>query len=807
MNRVYGVATCVIVAGVAVASAWAEPRRVLVEDGVFEFWPDDERTFYTVVVPEQSDQRNGDLWILAHGTGAPIHVEQRQDDEAVNEFVWLAERFGYTVASVNYGDHRHQGWAIAAQADLTDAFARFVHETYALAGKTMVFGSSRGGWVATECLLRHPETFAGAIADGAPADIEEMRRYSRYLFRTELAVMDYGFMSTMMQNLSQGGVALEAPPVDRDSGQPAPLQIAHSPRLHADKLAGKLIFMLGDTDTRVPQFNLWTMFNALNRTQRRSRSVMVSYPAGGHHSPGSDGEVIARQLMLELARWVDGLPSILVPGRIYGAQHWSTLNVPDVEEFTEFPSPGRATDRNLLRLVAQRGCGTYPGGIANAFTIHDLDGDGSGELLYGDAEGYLHILKLDAGGLKETWRSASFGAPLFGLAIGDMGDDGRLEIAVADATARVAVLRAGSPEGMVWDFSDPLKQPMYNLDVTDIDHDGQTELVCGSSDGYVFSYDGKTHKIKARSPYLGCTFATLMAAVDTYGDGRLDLFTGDHAGYVRRLDGTTLEVTETSPYLPIFPWSGIVGDFTGSLGPELLVSGSAAWGEIDDSHTYVLETNLQSPHELPSVPAFFSAAVGNFDQDLFDEAVLGGIGQVLLLSAPSMATSVLFETDTDSVITGLAVGDMNGDGRPEVAAASREGNIWVIDPETKKVIGSREGMAGVYGITLIETGMGEQEIVVGTRDRHLKWLNAATLDTIQSATIPRWAHELRSADLTGDGFLDIIGTTGESFFGNPDGYAFLVDGLSKEVLSGSRKKCYGGPQNRKDESGVLHSVT
>jgi len=164
---------------------------------------------------------------------------------------------------------------------------------------------------------------------------------------------------------------------------------------------------------------------------------------------------------------------------------------------------------------------------------------------------------------------------------------------------------------------------------------------------------------------------------------------------------------------------------------------------------------------------------------------------VLILGAPSMVTSVLFETGTDSVITGLAVGDMNGDGRPEVAAASREGNIWIIDPESKKVIGEREGMAGVYGIALIETGMGEQEIVVGTRDRHLKWLNAATLDTIQSATIPRWAHELRSADLTGDGYLDIVGTTGESFFGDPDGYVFLVDGLSKEVLWRSTK-----PQGR-----------
>ncbi len=39
--------------------------------------------------------------------------------------------------------------------------------------------------------------------------------------------------------------------------------------------------------------------------------------------------------MLELARWMDGRPGAIVPGRIYGPQHWSTLNVPDVEEFTD----------------------------------------------------------------------------------------------------------------------------------------------------------------------------------------------------------------------------------------------------------------------------------------------------------------------------------------------------------------------------------------------------------------------------------------------------------------------------------------
>jgi len=147
-----------------------------------------------------------------------------------------------------------------------------------------------------------------------------------------------------------------------------------------------------------------------------------------------------------------------------------------------------------------------------------------------------------------------------------------------------------------------------------------------------------------------------------------------------------------------------------------------------------------------------------------------------------MATSVLFESGTDTVITGLAVGDMNGDGSFEVAAASREGNIWVIDPDTGKLLGSLEGTAGAYGIALVETGMGEFDIVVGTRDRHLKWINATSLDTVQSSATTQWVHALRSADFTGDGYLDIVGTTGESLYGDPDGFTFLVDGLSKEVL-------------------------
>jgi len=791
MNRFRCVAMLITLAGLATRAAWTAPCRVRVDEGIFEFWPDDGRTFYTVAVPEEPAERNGDLWVMAHGTGSPIHVPQRQDDKAVRAAAWLAERLGYTVASVNYGDHRHQGWAIAAQADLTDAFARFVRDKYALAGKTMVVGTSRGGWVTTECMLRHPETFDGGISTGGVTDIATAARYSRYLFRTELAVMDYSLTGIMMRNLTQGAVALDAPPVDRDTGQQAPLAIEHSSRLHADKLAGKLILALGDSDTRVPPFNLWHMVDALRRTRQSSRFVAVSYPAEGHHSPGGDAEAYTKRLMIELARWVHGRPCGLVPGRVYGPRHWSSETVPDPTDFTEFPSPGQAVDRNMLRLVSQRGTGSYPGGIANAFVMHDLDGDSSAELIYGDAEGYLHIVKLDAGGLRETWRSRSFGVPVFGLEVGDLDDDGKLEIVVGDADARVTVLRAGTPEGTVWEFSDPLEESMYNLHVADIDSDGRTELVFRTGDGYVFSFDGLTHKSKGRSPYLGGSFGACMAVADTDGDDKSEIYVGDHAGYVKRLDGATLEVAETSPYIPIFPWSCITGDFTGNLGSELIVAGTATWGTLDHPHTYMFEGSLAAPRELSTVPTFFTAATVNLDEDLFDEAVLGCVGRVILVDAPSLAATVLFESETDTVITGIAVGDMNGDGRPEVAAASREGNIWVIDPATKRLLGSLDTMAGAYGIAVVETGSGEPEIVVGTRDRHVKWLDGTTLGTVQTVATSWWPHEIRTADFTGDGFLDIVGTTGESFLDGPDGTAFVIDGLSKEVVWRSEK-----PQGR-----------
>jgi hypothetical protein len=174
--------------------------------------------------------------------------------------------------------------------------------------------------------------------------------------------------------------------------------------------------------------------------------------------------------------------------------------------------------------------------------------------------------------------------------------------------------------------------------------------------------------------------------------------------------------------------------------------------------------------------------------------------------APAYREGAVRSDARGAIVGGVAVGDINGDGRPEVVAADLEGKVyaWHIagtvlpgfpvrtNPEFSKPVdrSARNVVdAGIFAAPALGDldGDGVLDIVVGAMDQHVyAWRGDATpvpgwpvlaRDLGQSA--PNGARIVSSpalGDLDGDGALEIVVGTNEVYKGGGRVYAFRSDG-------------------------------
>lgn len=176
------------------------------------------------------------------------------------------------------------------------------------------------------------------------------------------------------------------------------------------------------------------------------------------------------------------------------------------------------------------------------------------------------------------------------------------------------------------------------------------------------------------------------------------------------------------------------------------------------------------------------------------------------LQAPAYRDGIV-ETDVHgSIVGGVAVGDVNGDRKPEVVAADLEGKVYAWDgagrllegfpvstnPEFSKPEDRNENNIldkGVFAAPALGDldGDGKLDIVVGAMDQHVyAWRGNGT-------PVPGWpvlARDLRHpfpkgarivsapalGDLDGNGSLEVVVGTNEAYIASGRVYAFSSDG-------------------------------
>ena len=380
----------------------------------------------------------------------------------------------------------------------------------------------------------------------------------------------------------------------------------------------------------------------------------------------------------------------------------TSANVYSVSILRNTTTPGAETPTFTAKTDFTAGTG------ANGVAIGDLNGDGKldlaiANLMSNTVSVLLSTTISPAPAVALGGGSFNTGANPMSVAVGDLNGDGKPDLAIANSDSNtVSVLLnttapgATTPTyGTKTDFATGLSPSSVALG--DLNGDGQLDLAITNANSNTVSVLLNTTAPGATTPTYSTTtdFATglspsSIAIGDLNGDGQLDLaITNANSNTVSVLLNTTAPGATTPTYSTttdfatgLSPSSIAIGDLNGDGKADLVVANqnsntvsvfrnTTATG--DTTATFAARTDFATGVGPVSV------AVGNLNGDGKPDLAIVNFSSstvsVLLNTTVTGATTIAYTTSSDFTTgtqpSSVVIGDMNGDGKPDLAVADK----------------------------------------------------------------------------------------------------------------------------------------
>ncbi len=363
------------------------------------------------------------------------------------------------------------------------------------------------------------------------------------------------------------------------------------------------------------------------------------------------------------------------------------------------------------------------GSSIQSVAIGDLDGDGKPDLVtVSSFSGAVSVLRNTSS--SGSIAASSFAAkidfttefPAYSVAIGDVDGDGKPDLAVVWNTFqqnKVSVFRNTGTAGSI-SFAEKIDfttgAQAESVAIGDLDGDGRPELVTantgtGANSVSVLRNTGTVAgsiSFAAKTDFTTGTDPESVAIGDLDDDGKPDLAVanrGANSVSVLRNTGTVGIIafaTKTDFTTGIFPRLVAIGDLDGDGKPELVTANSSAnsisvlrntgtVGSITTS-SFAAKVDFTAGTDVAITgiyPAPVSVAIGDLDGDGKPDlatanygsnsvSVLRNTGTAGSITTSSFAAKIEFATATNPI--SVAIGDLDGDGKPDLATANFNSN-------------------------------------------------------------------------------------------------------------------------------------
>jgi len=379
--------------------------------------------------------------------------------------------------------------------------------------------------------------------------------------------------------------------------------------------------------------------------------------------------------------------------------------------------------------------GTSPYGVA----IGDLDGDGKPDLAIANyaANTVSVLLNTGSGGHISFAAHKDFatGTKPYSVAIGDIDGDGRPDLATTDFTDSVSVLLNTGSTGSISfaihaDFATG-NQP-YGVAIGDMDGDGKLDLATANQLDNTVSVLLNTGTGTGTTSFAThADFATgnqpyCVAISDMDGDGKPDLeVTNFNSNSVSVLlnTGTTTGTVSFGAHADFAtgtkPISIATGDMDGDGKTDIVVANFSNTNIISvllNASTGVGNINFVAHADFPTGGQPYGVAIGDLDGDGRPDLAISNPTTNTVSVLRNMATSpgsINFSAHADLASGnqpgGLAIGDLDGDGKPDIAVANNGANTvsFLLNvPIAQPAITSFTPTSAGQGSTVTITGTG-----------------------------------------------------------------------------------------------------